>query len=372
MKSLRQIFSNLRHALQSGVRQQITSTGLIFSLLVALIGVAAFASANNLLFLLLAALLATLLISGFVSRLGLAGLQLDIELPEHIAARKPVIMHFLVKNTKWWTPSFSITLSGGPKSALPAPIYIPVLPSNSVLREPVELRFDKRGVYRENLFQFSSRFPFDFTHRRERVWLEQEILVYPCIDPQPGFEMLLSEVNGDLDARIRGRGTEWYRVRPYEHFESARYVDWKATAHTGQLQVREFAKEKDPSIHLLLDLRVEASEAAWFEAAVDYCAFMVWRLSEQHTRIRFVTQHFDRTVPDETDVYTVLRYLARVVPDRHVTFPPIDVSADMHIAVCSSPERLAGTPWATARVVALEQLAAAIPRADAQHRSGAR
>jgi uncharacterized protein (DUF58 family) len=257
VKSLRQIFSNLRHALQSGVRQQITSTGLIFSLLVALIGVAAFASANNLLFLLLAALLATLLISGFVSRLGLAGLQLDIELPEHIAARKPVIMHFLVKNTKWWTPSFSITLSGGPKSALPAPIYIPVLPSNSVLREPVELRFDKRGVYRENLFQFSSRFPFDFTHRRERVWLEQEILVYPCIDPQPGFEMLL-------------------------------------------------------------------------------------------------------------------RYLARVVPDRHVTFPPIDVSADMHIAVCSSPERLAGTPWATARVVALEQLAAAIPRADAQHRSGAR
>jgi len=43
-------------------------------------------SANNLLFLILATMLATLLVSGFISRLCLAGLELDLLLPEHISA----------------------------------------------------------------------------------------------------------------------------------------------------------------------------------------------------------------------------------------------------------------------------------------------
>ena len=62
----------------------------VVAVTVAVVGLAAFVSGNNLLFLLFAALLATMLISGFVSRLGLAGLELNLELPEHVAARRPV------------------------------------------------------------------------------------------------------------------------------------------------------------------------------------------------------------------------------------------------------------------------------------------
>ena len=38
----------------------------------------------------LAAMISTLLVSGFVSRLGLAGLELDLVLPQHISARRRV------------------------------------------------------------------------------------------------------------------------------------------------------------------------------------------------------------------------------------------------------------------------------------------
>ncbi|HYP14460.1 MAG TPA: hypothetical protein VEQ63_11100, partial [Bryobacteraceae bacterium] len=69
------------------MRQQVTKLGFAFTILVVLVGSAAFVSGNNLLFLLVAALMATLLISGFVSRLGLAGLELNILLPEHVAAK---------------------------------------------------------------------------------------------------------------------------------------------------------------------------------------------------------------------------------------------------------------------------------------------
>ena len=65
MKSMRKAWERIRDALEGNMRQQITKLGFLFSVTVAVVGLGAFVSGNNLLFLLLAALLATLLISGF-------------------------------------------------------------------------------------------------------------------------------------------------------------------------------------------------------------------------------------------------------------------------------------------------------------------
>ena len=67
---MRDFWRRIREAFEESMRQQITALGFVFTLTVVLVGLAAFISGNNLLFLLLAALLSTLLISGFVSRLG--------------------------------------------------------------------------------------------------------------------------------------------------------------------------------------------------------------------------------------------------------------------------------------------------------------
>ena len=103
-KMWRRTWDALRAAIEAGTRQQITRTGLFFSLACALVGLAAFASANNLLFLILAAMLGTLLISGLVSRLTLAGLEIEIDLPEAIAAGRPVVARISVHNAKRWMP----------------------------------------------------------------------------------------------------------------------------------------------------------------------------------------------------------------------------------------------------------------------------
>ena len=87
---MRDIWRRIREAFEESMRQQITALGFVFTLMVVLVGFAAFVSGNNLLFLLLAALLSTLLISGFVSRLGLAGLELDVQLPAHVVARREI------------------------------------------------------------------------------------------------------------------------------------------------------------------------------------------------------------------------------------------------------------------------------------------
>ncbi len=66
---------NWLQALQRGVKCRVTRGGFLFILAVTLIGTAAVASANNLLFLVVATMLSVLLVSGLVSRLGLAGLE---------------------------------------------------------------------------------------------------------------------------------------------------------------------------------------------------------------------------------------------------------------------------------------------------------
>jgi len=45
--------------------------------------------------------------------------------------------------------------------------------------------------------------------------------------------------SGELESYQRGRGNDLYSIRDYQFNDSARHVDWKATARTGVLQVRE-------------------------------------------------------------------------------------------------------------------------------------
>jgi uncharacterized protein (DUF58 family) len=340
--------------LKISAAQRVTRAGWIYSAATLLVALAAFLSANNLLFLLLAAMLATLMLSGLVSRLVLAGLEVDFLLPEHVAARRKTMARITIRNHKRWMPSFSIHLTGAPPSVLTATFYFPVLGSRATAGATAEVTFGRRGSHRESSFQLATRFPFGFVERRALVSLRREAIVYPCLDPQPGFDDLLSSVSGEIEARQRGRGHDFYRIRPYEPLESARHVDWKATAHTGELQVREFAREQDPLIEIFLDLNTATRHREWFERAVECCAFLVWRVSLREARIRFRTQEFECFFPVEGDVHRVLRYLA-LVPPRRVDglVEPVDEDG-CQVVFSARPEQLRESNWRDALILGPE------------------
>jgi len=335
----------LRSALDQGTRQQVTRLGLLFTLTCVLVSLAAFVSANNLLFLILALLLATWMVSGFIGRLSLAGLELDFLLPEHLCAGRKLMGRLVIRNTKRWMASFSIHVAGSKDSGLAQPLYFPVIPGKARIEAPVELFFARRGAYRQNSFRFSTRFPFGFAERRINVRLARDIIVYPSIDPQPGFEELLHSLQGEIASFYRGQGNDFYRIRPYEALESAHHVDWKATAHTGDLQVREFAREREQAVAFFLDLEIPGSQAVWFESAVDRCAFLAWNLSQRGSRIRFCTQDVDWQLPEDADVYTILKYLAIVSPRQGRRLAASQDRNVFQIVFCASPERLAEVGW---------------------------
>jgi uncharacterized protein (DUF58 family) len=327
------------------LRQQVTRAGLVYTATLVVVMLAAFLSANNLLFLIMAAMLSTLFVSGLVSRLGLAGLELDLILPDHMSARRKVRAGIRLRNLKRWIPSFSIHLTGTSESGFTSNLYFPVIPGGTGVEESVELYFPKRGKQRERSFQFSTRFPFGFAERRELVTARYDIVIYPCLDPKPGFDELLAAVTGEIEAQQRGRGHDFYRIRPYEALESARHVDWKATAHTGDLQVREFAREKDHHVLIYLDLDADQQFEEWFESAVDCAAFLAFRLAERGARVRFRTQEFDVTVPDHGDIYSVLRYLALVYATAGRPPGAPDNSLDFQIVFSANPARMTALGW---------------------------
>ena len=97
----------LQALIASRIRYKITRGGMLFTTAILIVGAAAVFTGDNPLFLIVAAMMATLLVSGFVSRLCLAGLELDFLVPEHVAAARIVPGRLYVRNRKWFMPSFS-------------------------------------------------------------------------------------------------------------------------------------------------------------------------------------------------------------------------------------------------------------------------
>jgi uncharacterized protein (DUF58 family) len=344
-------------------RQHVTTSGLVFLFALALIAATAFllGDKGNLLFLIVAAMVSTLVISNFVTRLSLAGLELDLSLPDHIPARRKVHARVRLRNMKRFVPSFSVHLAGAAESGFNTILNFPVIPGGTTLEESVTLYFPRRGAQRQRSFQFSTRFPFGFSERREMVTTRHDIVVYPCLDPQPGFEALLDSVSGEIAAMQRGRGHDFYRIRPYEASESARHVDWKATAHTGVLQVREFAREQDWRVVIYLDLDIPLDAEAWFELAVDYCAFLSYRLGLRGIEVRLRTQECDMRIPEEGDIYSLLKYLALVSPLRGKSPAAPDDAEGFQLVLTAQPSRMEALGWGAgegrgARVISPESL----------------
>jgi uncharacterized protein (DUF58 family) len=343
------------------VQYRVTRGGVLFVLALTITGAVAFLSGNNLLFLIFSAMAALLLVSGFLSRLVLAGLEIELLLPEHVAARMQTAARVRLRNLKRLTPSFSIELAGRPDSTgqtpsiLTGPVYFPLVPGRTTIEASIKVVFPRRGRHRENLFVLSTRFPFGFLRKTTTVTLRRETIVYPSLAPHPGMELLLDSIAGEIEMHSRGAGHDFYRIRPYEPRDSARHVDWKSTAHTGGLQVREFTRDQKVTVDVYFDRRAAAGSHAEFETLIERCAFVVWSLAEQDTPIYFRSQRFSFFCPEEGEIYSILRFLSLVEPllvpgGGQETEPPGDETS-LQIVFSAQPRDFEKGGWAGAHVV---------------------
>ena len=332
----------------------VTRIGVAYVVTVLLIGIAALNTGNNLLYIIVAAMLAAILVSGVASAVVLRDLQLDVHLPEHVFAGRAALGRIVLRNPRRWLPSFSVnvvaikneslkrwrwmpaTFAFPPKRApgeqwinLPdrrlrrveapktAPsifegsAYFPYVPAGSEPKADLPLRFPRRGVYQQAAFGLATRFPFAFLVKTRRIPLAREIIVYPSVEPADEFFEVLPLITGEFATFTRGRGSDLYRIREYAPEDSARHVDWKATAKSGSLKVREFSREDERKLRIVFDNPVAGVlPEKSYEEAIALAASLSWHFAGENTELSFVAQGYDGT----PDLYRFLAYLAAVSP----------------------------------------------------------
>jgi uncharacterized protein (DUF58 family) len=179
-------------------------------------------------------------------------------------------------------------------------VYFPFLPPKAELAADIELCFDRRGRHCESGFGVATRFPFSFLTKTRDVALQREILVYPAIEPPDEMFEILPLVRGEWESFERGRGSDLYRIREYMPEDSARHVDWKATAKSGSLKVREFAREDERKLRIVFDNPQQgAISESSYERAVSLAASLAWHFSSQAAEISFAIPGSRYTDPHE-------------------------------------------------------------------------
>jgi len=315
---------------------RVTREGLVFFAVVLVVALAALNTGNNLLFMVLAAMLAGILVSGVASQAVLSDVEVRLELPERVFAGQPVVALVELINHKRTLPSFSLRLvsetkktkraSGGSANILTRPVYFPYLPRRQPAQQNVELCFPRRGVYRQDALGLQTRFPFGFLEKTRAVESHVEALVYPPVEPTEEFYEILPLVSGELESYMRGRGHDLYSIRDYQTTDSARHVDWKVTAKRGVLQVREFAREDERRVLLVLDPFAATGELAGsgpgaalgdaaFERGVTLCASLAWHFYEIDSVLAYRCAGFETPMaPAGEIIYDILGHLATVAP----------------------------------------------------------
>jgi len=250
-------------------------------------------------------------------------------------------------------PSISIQISGAPTggrdSILRTPIYYPILPGRSVIEEEAEVYFPHRGEHGNNLFVFTTRFPFGFIEKKINVTLKRDTLVYPAIEPRPEWEPLAATIRGDLESQSPGGEHDFYRIRPYVSSESARHLDWKSSARTGELQVREFAREQRQTLEIVLDRRISPGQEEWLETAIECCAFLAWEFQESPLVMR--SQRYHTRIPGDGDIYTILKFLALAIPDSAALSECLNDEPTIQILLSADPKTLVEAGWSPTHIV---------------------
>jgi uncharacterized protein (DUF58 family) len=240
------------------------------------LGVAAINTGNNLLYLLVSALLAIIVVSGILSEQSMRGLHVTGLAPEEVYAGQPALFGATLGNRKRWLMSYSVTLEllDRDAHALEAGsrfIYVRRVAAGAERLVTWEQVLPRRGRHRVAGVRLTTRFPFGLFVKAGRPTLADEVLVFPPVRPISAEALRRLGERGTAAARRRGRGSDLYNLRDYRSGDDPRFIHWRSSAKTDALLVRELEADTSQNTRLVLVGRgrpgAEALERGLSEAA---------------------------------------------------------------------------------------------------------
>jgi uncharacterized protein (DUF58 family) len=300
------IFTKYRLTLEGGI--YIASTVVVTT--------AALNTSNNLLYMVLAAMLSVMLLSGFLSGLNLKFLEARARVPDRCYAGQPFTLSVGLRNRKKLFPSLSLEISPDEQSPFSfEPAYISLVRPESLESESVTATLPVRGRWKVGKFLLRSRYPFGFLTKGRTFDVDAEVVAFPELLPMDSVRMAFPDILGTTERFVRGNGMDLYGIREYVSTDSARHVDWKSSARTANLKTREYAAEDSRQILIEFDRFGKPGTNAAFERLVSEAASTAVYLVRDGAEVTLVSDDWVSPMArTEAQVEAILLYLAEVAP----------------------------------------------------------
>lgn len=315
-------------------RIRFTFGGSAFVLGTTAVGFAAMNTGNNLLYLLLGAMLGFIAVSGWLSEQAIRGLRVERRAPHAVTVGHDLRLTYEISNRKRRLPSLAVEIA---EEGLPERAFLAhVGPEGHASTRSVN-SFVRRGIYPLGTVTLSTGFPFGLFRKERDLQLPGEVVVWPRTDrpvrdPAPGTGRV-PRIGLSTRGASGTRG-EYRSLRGYRIGDDSRDIHWKSSARLREPVIREYERDGADTRWICLDVRGEPGESA--EAAVEVAASLAARAVAEHRPFALVAGA-DLLEPGDGagQLERALDLLARVdfEPDAPAPSPPVDRATCVLVAI---------------------------------------
>jgi uncharacterized protein (DUF58 family) len=233
-----------------------TPVGLVLIALSLGIGMAAYNTSSNILFMTLSLLLSCLILSGVLAWMNLHGTRWRLLVSPRLRAGERTSVAVDLVNSKKVLPTYSLCFEVAALEARQAGLLV----QEAGLEPGEQIRLHwgytppRRGVETVAITRLESQFPFGFLRKCIGGGLQRRVVVWPqhiryAFQPPPGSPW--QREGRTLPSA--GHGTELINLRTYRPGDPIRIVHWKASARLRRLMARETSEERQNAYLLFLE-----------------------------------------------------------------------------------------------------------------------
>jgi uncharacterized protein (DUF58 family) len=289
---------------------KITKAGWLYIAVTLFLGFSAVNTGNNLVYLIVAAFLSFMGISGFFGKRNLSKIDIDLGLPEEIYARTGFPLRVSLINNRSFLPAFLI------KVRLPDhEVLFPFVDAKAEDLKYIPFSLNERGIARLGDIYVCSVFPFNFFMRCRKIDGVFETVVFPQMKKcaLPDFIERERKSGGEKSVDKTGYEADIISTRDYIKGDPLKYIHWKASARTGKLKTKELSSLS----HQPIIIDFDSVQIRNIEEKISCITYIIVKLFRQNVPVGLrisgaLFTHLSRSQSERTRAgkATMLRMLA--------------------------------------------------------------
>jgi len=206
--------------------------------------------------------------------------------------------------------------------------FMSLLTKNNPIQLSYHVICDRRGLYTFSDVHLKSHGGFGFLTRQRTLAVPSEIMIYPRYERLKRLRVFENKMLAERESRRIGVGNQVIGTREYRHGDSLRTIHWRSTARTGKLVVKEFSRDDQLTMTVVLDLSTTANvgdgKFSTFETAIRITASLGYYARQKRVPF-YITGMAKRWTPPTIALswWSMLNYLAKVQNDGDVSLSSV-------------------------------------------------